>query len=141
MNYLHGTGHGIGSFLNVHEGPQSISYRTSPNEEGLRAGMIVSNEPGYYKPGSFGIRIESVIVYKEAEQQSDNDSETVFIKPETITCVPLDRKLIDKTLLTADEITWVDEYHKFCWSKLLPLAEEKGKTDLIDWLKSQTAKL
>ena len=81
------------------------------------------------------------MVYQQVPELCTDDNDSSFIKPETITCVPLDRKLIDKDLLTDSEIVWVDDYHEFCWKKLVPLAEKQGKTELIDWLKNQTAKL
>ena len=140
LDYLHGTGHGVGACLNVHEGPQSISWRTNPHEEGIKENVILSNEPGYYESGEFGIRIESLIVYKKHVTKYTTQGKQ-FLKPETITYVPLDRKLIDKNLLSEDEVKWIDDYHQLCWDKLSPLMEKLGKTELIEWLKEQTAPL
>ena len=140
LDYLHGTGHGVGACLNVHEGPQSISWRTNPQEEGIKENVILSNEPGYYESGEFGIRIESLIVFKKHVTKYTTQGKQ-FLKPETITYVPLDRKLIDKNLLSEDEVKWIDDYHQLCWDKLSPLMEKLGKTELIEWLKEQTAPL
>jgi len=140
LDYLHGTGHGVGMFLNVHEGPQGISYRTNAHQEGIKENMILSNEPGYYEAGQFGIRIESLIVYKKFLTKYSVDDKK-FLKPETITYVPLDRKLIDKSMLSELEINWINDYHQLCWNKLTPLASQLGKTELIEWLKTQTQPL
>jgi Xaa-Pro aminopeptidase len=105
MDYDHGTGHGVGAFLSVHEGPQRIS-RVS--EVPLKPGMILSNEPGYYKEGSFGIRIENLIVVQDATALGDNRDHLSF---ETLTWVPIDRRLIDRSLLGPAEISWIDNYH------------------------------
>lgn len=107
MDYDHGTGHGVGSYLSVHEGPQSLSRRS---EVALQAGMILSNEPGYYRPGDFGIRIENLIVTVDAPalQGADDRQMLAF---ETLTWVPFDRRLIDVDLLTRAERDWIDLYH------------------------------
>ena len=108
MDYDHGTGHGVGSYLSVHEGPQSLSRRS---ETALQPGMILSNEPGYYRPGDFGIRIENLIVVIDAPalQGADNREMLAF---ETLTWVPFDRRLIDVDLLTRAERDWIDRYHE-----------------------------
>lgn len=105
MDYDHGTGHGVGSYLSVHEGPQRISRLS---EVPLQPGMILSNEPGYYKEGAFGIRIENLIVVQDAEPLGDRRDHLSF---ETLTWVPIDRRLIDKSLLSPDEISWLNTYH------------------------------
>lgn len=111
VDYAHGTGHGVGSVLAVHEGPQRIA-KPSGGQAGtgqeLFAGMILSNEPGYYKPGAFGIRIENLVLVEEREIAGQ---EGKYLGFETLTFVPLDRTLIEKALLTAEEIAWVDAYH------------------------------
>lgn len=111
VDYAHGTGHGVGSVLAVHEGPQRIA-KPSGGQAGtgqeLFAGMILSNEPGYYKPGAFGIRIENLVLVEEREMAGQ---EGKYLGFETLTFVPLDRTLIEKSLLTAEEIAWVDAYH------------------------------
>ena len=96
LDYPHGTGHGVGYFLNVHEGPQSLSRN---NKVFLKDGMILSNEPGYYKEGSFGIRIENLIYIKNN-------------KFEELTIAPIEKDLIDKKILNKDEIKWINSYHK-----------------------------
>ena len=107
MDFKHGTGHGIGYFLNVHEGPQSISsgrYNTTVMEEG----MITSNEPGVYKEDKHGIRIESVVVCEEAATVGTDK----FLKFDTMTRVPLEREAIDKSMLNEEQIAWINEYHE-----------------------------
>ena len=99
LDYAHGTGHGVGYFLNVHEGPPAISKNNKIN---FKEGMIVSNEPGYYKNGKFGIRIENLIRVKK------NKKEFIF---ENLTMVPIDKTLIDKKILKKNEINWVNNYH------------------------------
>jgi Xaa-Pro aminopeptidase len=122
LDYQHGTGHGVGSYMNVHEGPQGISKR--PSKVALHAGMVVSNEPGYYLEGEYGIRIENLVVVKEAEKKG-------FLCFETLTQVPIDRKLIDVSMLTGDEIAWVNNYHASVDEKVSPLL----KDDALAWLK------
>ncbi len=111
VDYAHGTGHGVGSFLAVHEGPQRIA-KPNGGQAGtgaeLLAGMILSNEPGYYKQGAFGIRIENLVLVEERQIDA---MEGRYLGFETLTFVPLDRKLIEKALLTAEEVAWVDGYH------------------------------
>ncbi len=106
LDFDHGTGHGIGSFLNVHEGPARIAkLGTAP----LEAGMILSDEPGYYKTGAYGIRIENLIVVTPAADIAGGDRPMLGF--ETITFAPIDRRLIEPRLMTADEIAWLDAYH------------------------------
>src|SRR5690606_14030487 len=106
LDYDHGTGHGVGSYLGVHEGPQRVSKL--PNRVGLEPGMIVSNEPGYYKTGAYGIRIENLVVVTPIDVQ---DAEREMRGFETLTLAPIDRRLIEPSLLTAGEIAWLDSYH------------------------------
>ncbi len=106
LDYDHGTGHGVGSYLGVHEGPQRISK--APGTVALEPGMIVSNEPGYYRTGAYGIRIENLVVVVEADIPG---AERPFLAFETLTLAPFDRALIDTALLGPDEIAWVDAYH------------------------------
>ena len=95
LDYPHGTGHGVGYFLNVHEGPQSFSKKNKVN---LKSGMIISNEPGYYKEGCFGIRIENLIYVKKN-------------KFEELTLAPIEKDLIKKKMLNNEEISWLNRYH------------------------------
>lgn len=107
QDYDHGTGHGVGSYLSVHEGPQGISRRSTIP---LEAGMIISNEPGYYREGAFGIRIENLIVVQDAPALTGSDDRTM-LSFETLTYVPFDRRLIDVAALTDAERGWIDQYH------------------------------
>ena len=137
VDYAHGTGHGVGSFLGVHEGPQRIA-KPSGGQAGtgqeLFAGMILSNEPGYYKQGHFGIRIENLVLVEERQIAGQ---EGRYLGFETLTFAPLDRKLIDKTLLTADEIAWVDAYH----AKVREVVAPRLTGDDLAWLEQETAPL
>jgi Xaa-Pro aminopeptidase len=106
LDYDHGTGHGVGSYLSVHEGPQSIS---KAGMAVLEPGMIVSNEPGYYKTGAYGIRIENLLLVGEAERVAGGERETMNF--ETLTLVPIDRRLVVPELMSDAEIAWLDAYH------------------------------
>ena len=125
MNYLHGTGHGVGHFLNVHEGPQSI--RMNENPIPLQPGMIISNEPGVYKAGSHGIRTENLVLTVPAGKGMFGN----YLKFETITLCPICRKGIIKELLTAEEIKWLNKYHQTVYEKLAP----DLNNDEREWLK------
>lgn len=132
-DYGHGTGHGVGSYLSVHEGPQRIS-RVSQQE--ILPGMILSNEPGYYRPGAFGIRIENLIYVREAEAIEGGDQPMLSF--ETLTWCPIDRRLIVVALLTEDERTWLNDYHAKTREKLMPLISDEG---VKQWLVAATAAL
>jgi len=132
-DFAHGTGHGVGSYLSVHEGPQRIS-RLSTQE--LLPGMILSNEPGYYRPGSFGIRIENLIYVREAEDVDGGDQPMLGF--ETLTYCPIDRNLILRELLTADEVHWIDAYHAKTHEMLAPLIEDHA---VRNWLQQATRPL
>ncbi len=132
LDYDHGTGHGVGSYLNVHEGPQRISK--IPNAQALMPGMIVSDEPGYYKEGAYGIRIENLLAVREAEA---NGGDRPLLEFETLTLAPLDRKLIDTALLTQDEIDWLDAYHARVRDALSASLDAKT----TEWLAGVTAPL
>ena len=138
VDYAHGTGHGVGHFLAVHEGPQRIAKPAggqAGTDEPLRAGMILSNEPGYYKPGHFGIRIENLVLV--VDRRIDG-AEQPMLGFETITFAPIDRHLIDIELLTGPEQRWVDAYHAEVKEKVEPLL-----TDAADkaWLDAACAPL
>jgi len=133
QDYDHGTGHGIGSYLNVHEGPQGISRRS---DVALQAGMILSNEPGYYREGHFGIRIENLIVVTQAPFLAGADARDMLAF-ETLTHVPLDRRLIDTSLLTETERDWIDRYH----GDTLALLAARLDAQTRDWLTKACAPL
>ena len=129
LDYAHGTGHGVGSFLSVHEGPQSISKR---GMEPLLAGMILSNEPGYYKANAFGIRIENLVLVEPA--LVPERGEIAVHAFETLTLCPIDRRLIDTDLLERAELQWIDAYHARVWDELSPLISKAE----VRWLKAMT---
>ncbi len=133
LDYDHGTGHGVGSFLGVHEGPQRISK--SASHVALKPGMIVSNEPGFYKTGAFGIRIENLVVVKREEMSKDVSR--LFLGFDTLTVVPFDRTLIVVDLLSTQELDWVNAYHLRVWKCL----ESKVDTDTRVWLEKATQPL
>ena len=107
LDYGHGTGHGVGSYLSVHEGPQSISSRGTV--QALKPGMICSNEPGYYKTGEYGIRIENLVVVREPAEISGGEKKMLAL--ETITMAPIDLDCIEPLMLTAEEKAWLNAYH------------------------------
>lgn len=137
VDYAHGTGHGVGSVLAVHEGPQRIAKpaggQAGTGQE-LHAGMICSNEPGYYKPGAFGIRIENLVLIEERQIDA---MEGRWLGFETLTFVPLDRKLIARELLTADEIAWVDGYH----AKVREILAPRLTGEDLAWVERETQPL
>ncbi|MBE9539137.1 MAG: aminopeptidase P family protein [Proteobacteria bacterium] len=132
FDYDHGTGHGVGSFLSVHEGPQSISKRAGGAD--LRVGMILSNEPGYYRDGCFGIRCENLLVVQALE---DSAGETPMMEFDVLTMVPFDNRLLDVSMLTPAEVTWVDAYHARVNTVLNPLLQGAEK----DWMQRATSPL
>jgi len=129
MDYAHGTGHGVGSYLSVHEGPQNISRR---GIQELLPGMIVSNEPGYYRAGEFGIRIENLVLVREAAQIDGGD--TPMLGFETLTLCPIDQRLIDPMMLTDDELHWLNAYHGWVRRELTPLVSD----NVAEWLRRAT---
>lgn len=133
LDYDHGTGHGVGSFLSVHEGPQRIAKAGSAVP--LKPGMIVSNEPGYYKTGGYGIRIENLVTVRVETEKAENGKR--WLGFETLTRAPIDRRLIDLGLLTAAEVAWVDAYHALVWHDIAPLVDDETRA----WLKQATAPL
>jgi Xaa-Pro aminopeptidase len=133
LDYDHGTGHGVGSYLSVHEGPQRISKM--PNTQALLPGMIVSNEPGYYKTGEYGIRIENLIAVAELPPQPGD--ERPMLGFETLTLAPIARELIDLKLLHAGERAWLDAYHARVLKTIGPLVDAQIRA----WLETATAPL
>lgn len=130
FDYDHGTGHGVGHFLSVHEGPQRIAKNS--NAVALLPGMVVSNEPGYYRANGFGIRIENLIVVRHCEALKGAERETYEF--EALTLIPIDTRLIDKALLTEAEVNWLNRYHSKVYSTLSPLMSG----DELTWLTKAT---
>ena len=132
LDFDHGTGHGVGSYLSVHEGPARISkFGTTA----LKRGMILSNEPGYYKSGAYGIRIENLVLVSEGP--AIPSAEKPLHAFETLTLAPIDRRLIEPNFLTDDEIKWIDTYHARVKSVLAPVVDPSART----WLEAATRPL
>jgi Xaa-Pro aminopeptidase len=137
LDYAHGTGHGVGSYLGVHEGPQRIAPVGSSQaggDEPLRAGMILSNEPGYYKTGEYGIRIENLVLVVPVEVEG---AEKKMLGFETLTFAPIDRSLIDTALLTREEKGWIDDYH----ARVLQIVGPRLEGETGRWLEGACAPL
>lgn len=145
LNYKHGTSHGVGAYLGVHEYPPLMGSSlppahlgSGPSPTGMAAGMVLSNEPGYYLSGEFGIRIENVLVSKDVTAELPDlgipREKDKWLGFETITFVPIDRKLIDANLLSRDALEWVNDYHAQVLEKVSPLLEERGNAEALAWL-------
>ena len=137
VDYAHGTGHGVGSYLAVHEGPQRIAKARggqAGTDQELMAGMLISNEPGYYKSGDFGIRIENLVL---VEERRIPDMEGEWLGFETVTLVPIDRTLVERALLSPEEVAWWNEYHTRVREVLAPQLEGAA----LAWLDEQCAPL
>jgi Xaa-Pro aminopeptidase len=137
VDYAHGTGHGVGSYLAVHEGPQRIAKARggqAGTEQELMAGMLISNEPGYYKSGDFGIRIENLVL---VEDRRIPGMEGEWLGFETVTLAPIDRVLVDRSLLSPEELAWWNEYHARVREVLAPQLEGAA----LAWLEEQCAPL
>jgi Xaa-Pro aminopeptidase len=137
LDYAHGTGHGVGSFLSVHEGPQRISPAGSAQaggDEPLQAGMILSNEPGYYKTGEYGIRIENLVLVVDKPVEGAEKETLGF---ETLTFAPIERRLVDVSMLSDRELHWLNDYHAEVLAKIGPRVEGEDKA----WLERQCAPL
>jgi Xaa-Pro aminopeptidase len=132
LDYEHGTGHGIGSYLSVHEGPASIH---KSNLVALKRGMILSNEPGYYKTGAYGIRIENLVLVVEGPEVAGADKPLNAF--ETLTLTPIDQRLIARDLMSADEIAWLDTYHARVRAEIAPLLDAETRA----WLDAATEPL
>ncbi|XP_020212955.1 aminopeptidase P2 [Cajanus cajan] len=132
LDYRHGTGHGVGAALNVHEGPQSISHRFG-NLTPLVKGMIVSNEPGYYEDHAFGIRIENLLYVRNVETPNRFGG-IEYLGFEKLTYVPIQIKLVDLSLLSAAEVDWLNNYHSLVWEKVSPLLDGSAR----QWLWNNT---
>ncbi|MCY1201183.1 aminopeptidase P family protein [Pseudomonas sp. ESBL2] len=134
VDYGHGTGHGVGYFMNVHEGPQVIAYQAAPAPQtAMQAGMISSIEPGTYRPGQWGVRIENLVVNREAGRSAFGD----FLQFETLTLCPIDTRCLLPGLLTKEEVEWLNGYHASVRERLAPLLQG----DALAWLELRTAPL
>jgi Xaa-Pro aminopeptidase len=135
LDYGHGTGHGVGYFLNVHEGPQSISRSLPEPATAMEPGMITSIEPGLYRPGQWGVRIENLVLNVPAALGDAGTSEFgEFLEFETLTLCPIDVRCLERKLLAADEIEWLNGYHATVRERLAPLVEGPA----LAWLLERT---
>jgi Xaa-Pro aminopeptidase len=131
IDFGHGTGHGVGFFLNVHEGPQSISQSSLPEPQtAMEPGMITSVEPGIYRPGQWGIRIENLVLNVPAEPTQFGE----FLKFETLTLCPIDTRCIERSLMRDDEAAWLNDYHAIVRARLAPHLAG----DALAWLEQRT---
>lgn len=134
VDYGHGTGHGVGYFMNVHEGPQVIAYQAAPTPQtAMLPGMITSIEPGTYRPGQWGVRIENLVVTHEAGRSEFGD----FLAFETLTLCPIDTRCLLPWMLAAEEVAWLNAYHEEVRRRLAPLLQGEA----LDWLLERTAEL
>jgi len=136
LDYRHGTGHGVGHFLNVHEGPQSISVKPYANQTHLIEGMVCSNEPGYYEDGKFGIRIENLVMIQKATPKY-NFGDQAWFRFEHITMAPIQTKLVDKSLLAVEEVKWLNDYHSEVLEKVAPVLEKMKDERALRWLRRE----
>mmetsp|Transcript_27874 Transcript_27874/g.28141 ORF Transcript_27874/g.28141 Transcript_27874/m.28141 type:complete len:609 (-) Transcript_27874:70-1896(-) len=139
LDYNHGTGHGVGSYLNVHEGPQGIGSRVYKNDAPFKIGMTISNEPGYYEEGEFGIRIENICITVEEKTES-NFRDKKYCTFETVSLAPIQKKLIDMNLLNEFELTWLNTYHMKVRETLMPVMIERFP-EAIEYLIYETEPL
>ncbi|NIP77426.1 MAG: M24 family metallopeptidase, partial [Xanthomonadales bacterium] len=137
LDYDHGTGHGVGAYLNVHEGPQRLSRKGG--DVALLPGMIVSNEPGYYRAGAFGIRIENLVLVTEPSVAEGGDRGMMGF--ETLTLAPIDRRLIDADMLGAEERAWLDAYHARVLGEIGATLDPAADHDVLAWLEQACAPL
>ena len=141
LDYLHGTGHGVGAFLNVHESPPGVN-RSTAGSAGVKLtpGMIFSNEPGYYETGSFGIRIESLLLCNPVKTLH-TFHHAGYLGFENLTPVPFSSALIDVSLLSSDQIRYIDAFHRDCYHKVAPLLERHADSRALSFLKRETQPL
>jgi Xaa-Pro aminopeptidase len=139
LNYRHGTGHGVGAALNVHEGPQSISHRFG-NLQPLLPGMVCSNEPGYYEDGSFGIRIENLFIIVESPTPFRFAGQSYY-GSKRLTMCPIQKKMMNTDLMSQSEIDWVNTYHQEVYDAIAPRLEADNATEALEWLKDATSPL
>ncbi|KAI0075847.1 Creatinase/aminopeptidase [Panus rudis PR-1116 ss-1] len=131
MNYGHGTGHGVGSYLNVHEGPHGFSQNVP-----LVPGHVVTNEPGYYKEGQWGMRIESALVVKRANPRNADPDGQRWLAFERLTCVPIQTKMVKENMLSKDEKQWIKDHNKRCYERLEPLIRHDKRA--LKWLRRES---
>jgi len=131
LDYGHGTGHGVGAFLNVHEGPQRIS--PVAHDVALQAGMVISNEPGYYENNWGGIRLENLYLVKKADKFPQHPGGKGWLCFEELTLIPFDRTLIDKNLLSAEELNWLYDYHGRVFSEISPMLDNTEDFQWLTW--------
>ncbi|KAG8728689.1 hypothetical protein FRC12_021565 [Ceratobasidium sp. 428] len=136
----HGTGHGVGHYLCVHEGPQGIGTRITYNDTKLKEGMVLSNEPGYYADGKFGIRIESIVLVRKVSTPNDFGARG-YLGFEHVTMSPIHTKLIDVELLTGAERAWLNAYHAEVLAKVGPELERVGDKRAQAWLARECAEV
>jgi Xaa-Pro aminopeptidase len=140
LDFGHGTGHGVGYFLNVHEGPQTISKAQPEPQMAMEPGMITSDEPGVYRPGQWGIRIENLLLNVPAAT-AENGAFGEMLAFETLTLCPIDARCIDATLLRPDEIAWLDGYHATVRARLAPRLADAADAEALAWLMRRTEPL
>ena len=131
LDYGHGTGHGVGAFLNVHEGPQRIS--PVAYDVALQAGMVISNEPGYYENNWGGIRLENLYIVKKADKLPQHPGGKGWLCFEELTLIPFDRTLIDKNMLSAEELNWLYDYHGRVFSEISPMLDNTEDSQWLTW--------
>ena len=136
LEFGHGTGHGVGYFLNVHEGPQSISKAIPDPHMAMEPGMITSIEPGVYRPGLWGVRIENLVL-NVAATTAEGGAFGEFLEFETLTLCPIDTRCIERSLLRADEVDWLNGYHAMVRERLAPRVSGAA----LAWLNARTEPL
>ncbi len=132
LDYGHGTGHGVGAFLNVHEGPQRIS--SFAHDVAFQKGMVVSNEPGYYEKNWGGIRLENLYVVKNKEGLQDHPDGKGWLSFETLTLIPFEKRLIDRNLLSLEELGWLDSYHFKVMEEISPMLKNQEDVKWLNWV-------
>ena len=135
IDFGHGTGHGVGYFLNVHEGPQSISKAIPDAHMAMQPGMVTSIEPGVYRAGQWGVRIENLVMNVPASGPATDGAFGEFLEFETLTLCPIDTRCIDMRLMRADEVAWLNAYHATVRERLAP----RVSGDALAWLTTRTA--
>jgi Xaa-Pro aminopeptidase len=133
LNYGHGTGHGVGSYLNVHEGPHSFS-----NNVPLAPGHVITNEPGFYKFDAFGVRIESTLAVTPVKTRGETKDGPVWLGFERLTCVPIQTKMVKESMLSKEEKQWIKEHNQRCRERLEPLLREKDDKRALKWIKRES---